>query len=270
GANIAFLRGYSSGRVELLLKSPNNGPERKLGEFISRSFPAMGPELAWSPDSKWLAASLNLPAKDTEQTAHEFFPILLISADTGETRELTAPPQLSLGDFSPAFSPDGRTLAFVRWAKRSSGDIYVQALGPNWSQRGEPVRLTSDGEWTTSLVWTQDGRELVYASRPPGGESTLWRIARQPRAQRRPLPFFTLGAHGVALSRNRIVWAQQTLDVNIWRRSITQDAEDSRPVPFAPSTRLDFSPEYSPDGSKVAFLSDRSGMMELWIANADG
>jgi serine/threonine protein kinase/WD40 repeat protein len=270
GAKIAFLRGRSAGRVELLLKSPLGGPERKLGEFASRSFPAIGPELGWSPDSKWLAASLDLMAKDAEQTAHEFFPLLLISAETGEAREITTPPQLSAGDSSPAFAPDGRTLAFVRWAKRNSGDIYLQALGPNYSRHGEPVRLTSNGEWTMSLVWTGDGRELVYASGPPGGESTLWRIRTQPRAQRHPLPFFSLGARGLTLSRNRVVWTQQNLDVNIWRRSIAPGHEGSRPVLFAPSTRLDFSPEYSPDGSKVAFLSDRDGAMELWVANADG
>jgi len=270
GANIAFLRGRSEGRVELLLKSPFGEPERKLGEFVSRSFPTIGPELSWSPDSQWLAASLNLPTKDAEQTAHEFFPILLISARTGEAREITTPQHFTMGDSSPAFAPDGRTLAFVRWEEQSSGDIYLQALGPNCSLRGEPARLTRDSEWTLSLIWTPDSRELVYASGPPGGEPTLWRIARQPRAQRRPLPFYTRGARGVTLSRNRIVWAQQNLDVNIWRRSITRGHEDSPPVLFAPSTRLDFSPEYSRDGSKVAFLSNRSGAMELWIANADG
>ena len=39
---------------------------------------------------------------------------------------------------------------------------------------------------------------------------------------------------------------------------------------FVPSSRQDYSPVYSSDGSKVVFISTRSGPPELWIANADG
>jgi dipeptidyl aminopeptidase/acylaminoacyl peptidase len=44
----------------------------------------------------------------------------------------------------------------------------------------------------------------------------------------------------------------------------------AKPVRFLPSTRYDGWPEYSPDGSHIAFLSMRSGALEKWTANADG
>lgn len=36
------------------------------------------------------------------------------------------------------------------------------------------------------------------------------------------------------------------------------------------STRLDHTPQYSPDGSRIAFASDRSGSHEIWTCDADG
>jgi len=42
------------------------------------------------------------------------------------------------------------------------------------------------------------------------------------------------------------------------------------PAPFIGSTRNDGQPRYSPDGSRVAFMSDRSGSPNIWLAAADG
>jgi dipeptidyl aminopeptidase/acylaminoacyl peptidase len=41
-------------------------------------------------------------------------------------------------------------------------------------------------------------------------------------------------------------------------------------APFPSSTRLDLDPAFSPDGHKLAFVSERSGTREVWVSNADG
>jgi len=36
------------------------------------------------------------------------------------------------------------------------------------------------------------------------------------------------------------------------------------------STRLDTNPQYSPNGSRIAFTSERTGKYQIWVADADG
>jgi Tol biopolymer transport system component len=36
------------------------------------------------------------------------------------------------------------------------------------------------------------------------------------------------------------------------------------------STRLDTNPQYSPNGSRIAFTSERTGKEQIWVADADG
>jgi Tol biopolymer transport system component len=48
------------------------------------------------------------------------------------------------------------------------------------------------------------------------------------------------------------------------------EASASPSATFAFSTRNERMPEYSPDGTKVAFVSDRSGNPEIWLCNSEG
>jgi Tol biopolymer transport system component len=85
--------------------------------------------LAWSPDGNWLALS-------DRDFVKEPLGLFLLSIETGERRRLTSPPEQLLGDGWPAFSPDGRTLAFSRIVDFGRSDLYLfnsvgwtQALG---------------------------------------------------------------------------------------------------------------------------------------------
>lgn len=61
------------------------------------------------------------------------------------------------GEFQPSWSPDGRSLVYVRWTARNGGHIYrVDADGAQ-----PPLRLTSTPAYYTSPVFTPDGRTIV-------------------------------------------------------------------------------------------------------------
>jgi Tol biopolymer transport system component/imidazolonepropionase-like amidohydrolase len=77
----------------------------------------------------------------------------------GAPRRLT-----SLGDFeyAPAFSPDGRQLAFVTWNDREGGHVWTLPLGTEGT--GTPRRLTTVGGQYANPAFSPDGARLVFLS----------------------------------------------------------------------------------------------------------
>src|SRR5262249_37629708 len=134
GRWIAFCRDLPGVKVAVQLISPLGGPERKLTETNSPDpYGFLGPLLTWSPDSHWLVIADNYSKTPG---------LFLYSIGTGEKRRLTSAPTKSDGDWGPAFSPDGHTLAFSRVT--SSSDLYLLELSDDFKPLAEPKRLASD------------------------------------------------------------------------------------------------------------------------------
>lgn len=263
GRTIAFLRRLSGHRNELLLiPALGGGLERKLAETHNGREDLLS--LAWSPDGRWLAVS----SRERDELAQGLF---LVSAQTGEKRKLTEPPPGFDGDSMSAFAPDGRTLAFSRLRGYSAGEVYLLPLTGDSQRAGEARRLTTDNQLGMSPVWTRDGRHILYRL---GTGSTLRRelriiaVSGSRTSERVPsladdIVEFSLGRH--------LVYSKGIGDTNIWRAEIPPPGDPpSVPRLFISSTRNDVHPWYSPDGKKIAFISDRSGPREIWIAEASG
>jgi eukaryotic-like serine/threonine-protein kinase len=259
GKQIAFVR-QSGTDTSIMVVPALGGPERKLYSGTSAFFSLYeyGNALSWSPDGKHLAFS-------GQRSHREPNAIFLLSLDTFEKKQVTTPPQGFLGDSNPAFSPDGKLLAFVRGA--SSRDIEIYIMPANG---GEPKRLTFDSRSGRSLAWTADSTEIVF-SLWYYGALRLWRV---PASGGTPVQL-SVGAEGastVAISRqgNRLAYSQEFRDTNVWKIGIDGTANKSGPTRLISSTRQDYGPQYSPDGKKIAFTSGRSGSNEIWVSDADG
>ena len=118
-----------------------------------------------SPDGTTLALA-------ERESPDEPIGIFLLSLETGEKRRLTAPPADYFGDTYPQFSPDGRTVAFVRSRSFRSGIYLVPAEG------GEPRPLVTDNSFAEGLDWTSDGSEIIFSAMRLGnlGLYALWRV----------------------------------------------------------------------------------------------
>ena len=94
----------------------------------------------------------------------------------------TAPRRLSEGDdgaFFPAWSPDGRWIAYVTWNDLEGGNIWrVRADGS-----AKPERLTRQSAFYEKLAWAPDGRRILAARGPRQQRITFFDEARTGRAQ---------------------------------------------------------------------------------------
>jgi len=257
---IAFNRALPGAKAAVVLISPIGGPERILTEMYRRSA-LIGPYLAWSPDSHWLAVA----SSDKPDGVKVLF---LYSVETGEKRRLMSPPASPWGDTGPAFSPDGRTLAFARWTWWNNSDLYLLDLSPDLKPVAEPKRLTF-GNWrAASPAWTMDGRSLVFSTSPG-----LWRV--EASGTSKPQRLAGIGENGwfptISRRGNRLAYAQLLYNTDLWRMEMPVAGRKAKPPEkFISSTHGEYSPKFSPDGKRILFLSDRSGNMELWVCDADG
>jgi Tol biopolymer transport system component len=134
--------------------------------------------------------------------------------------------------------------------------------------------VTPDAAWIRGLAWMPGGRGLVFSSAVHmGGLSRLRRVALASNRLEPvgPPELLPIGENATAVSiskTGRLVYAARFRDANIWRLSLS--AHDRPGEPLVPSTLDDYTPDYSPDGKRLAFTSTRSGTEEIWIANADG
>ncbi len=257
GRHIAFVR-HSPAGGQILMVPARGGEERKLGQSAASWF-----GLAWSPDGK----SVAILDRTSPQDGYSIF---LLSIGTGEKRKVTSPPEDYFGDWRPTFSPDGKTLAFVRNRHFWAGDIYLLPVSAG-KPKGEPRRLTSDNRLIWGLSWTPDSRSIVFSS-SRGGKQGLWRISASGGALE-PLAAAGVNAYSpaVSLQGGYLAYTRSAWDTNIWRiDGPGSTGGGSLPVKLISSPKPDVGPQFSPDGKKIAFASARSGSWEIWFCNQDG
>ncbi|HEY7307433.1 MAG TPA: protein kinase [Bryobacteraceae bacterium] len=252
GRQIAFKRqSVIPGAIYSIASTGGN--ERKIVDLANAN---LSSAIDWSPDGTKLAFS------DTVSGRTEFA-IYLFDLRTGAKRQLTSPPSEIWGDWNPKFSPDGLAVAFKRVIGFWADDIYmVRTAG------GSPRRITNGRRGIWGHAWTANGRSLIVSWQRSSTVFGIWRIPLKEPG--RPESIAQGGVDSItpstARNTNRLAWVNQLWDLNIYRISATGvDA----PTKLIASTLRDQGATYSADG-RIAFISDRSGSREIWMAKGDG
>ncbi|MBM3810810.1 MAG: hypothetical protein FJW20_04165 [Acidimicrobiia bacterium] len=251
GASIAGIRfGPTSGDIVIL--PVNGGPTRTVAPILPTRFGLPHFHLDWSPDGKMLAV-------DDSPSLSQPLSIFLLNLESGKKTRLTQPEELIIGDLAPRFSPDGRTVAFIRAFHRSQQELYTVPVSG-----GTASPVTPNSLQVSSVDWA--GADLLFGQ-SRGGEFRIWRYssgkAPAPTSVYAEFPIqFTL-----ARKSSRLVYSIAQNDPNIWRLSLSTTPVWTR---VAASSGQDASPQYSPDGSQIAFRSDRSGSEQIWTCSTDG
>ena len=246
GRHLAYLHFDDEGLCSIYRVSALGGPPRRVAACGGRA-----ESLSWAPDGKRLLYAVR-------PGAGEPFRIVSLSLSEGTRLELTSPPPGSLGDLRARYSPDGKTLAFIRSPIHGVEDIFLHPPG-----QPEPERLTADNLKIHGMDWARDGRTLVFSSNRAGLFS-LWRIAR---SGGEPTWIGITGGDVDAPSIGAagfIAYEQWRDETNIYRL----DPRTGDKAEVVRSTHWDFDPAVSPGSQRLAFVSDRSGSSEIWVSDA--
>lgn len=180
----------------------------------------------------------------------------------------------------PKYSPDGRHLAFTS-TRNGAADIYVLDLATS-----DIRRITFDDAAETLDNWSADGRWIYFSSssRDISGMNDLWRVASeggtpmQVSADRYATEYWGAPSND---GSSIVFTARGTTSGQWWRRGHSHLDESEiwlmRMGTPATYTRVgdsgggkDLWPMWSADGTRVFYVSDRSGAENLWMRPVAG
>ncbi len=256
GKRIAFKyagKGYGKFGGSIYSIPAGGGRAERLFDLVNAD---LSSGIDWSPDGTELAFSDVLPGASR-------LALYLLNLRTGKTRRLTSPAVEDWGDWNPKFSPDGLTIAFKRVTGFWLDDLYLVTR-----RGGAPRRLTATQRGIWGHAWWPDGKSLIVSCQRTGSIFGIWRFPLTPNLPPERISLGGMDAITPTVSRkiNRIAWVDQLWDLNIYQIAATGAGT---PVKLIASTLRDQGATYSPDG-RIAFVSDRSGSREIWLANRDG
>jgi eukaryotic-like serine/threonine-protein kinase len=167
----------------------------------------------------------------------------------------------------PAFSPDGKQIAFV-WdgEKGDNRDIYIKLPG-----EGTPLRLTTDAAIDGSPVWSPDGRLIAFTRQTPDGNSLMTIPALG--GPERKLTSYRGFAH--------VTWSPDGKNLAIPINEspselssiflVSAETGEKRRLLSTPAAYADRSPRFSPDGQWIAFVRGPNlAIDDIYLVPANG
>lgn len=272
GEYIAFLRQYNLSRFDIVVIPSLGGTERKYytGEKLWISVDGF-PLLAWTPDSRQLLFTTRRSGTDDAPS----YGLHRLTLASGEVEPLALAGDMETYDTSPAVSADGAWLAFARYRRGERlNQLMVQPLDHGFTPSGEPRPVPGlDPGIYHSLTWDPSNNRLWFVN---SGQILEWDVGGTVRLVNTVGPRLSMNAVAVALVRHGTTMRAAVVtprgDMNIFALPLDPMTHEALGPPTARvlSTAIEHHPQFSPDGRRLAFVSDRSGNFAIWIADANG
>jgi Tol biopolymer transport system component/DNA-binding winged helix-turn-helix (wHTH) protein len=264
GRQIAFIRRDETTTPAKARLIVLDSLERRDGKPQEREVAEVNGGLDWSPDGRYFVISDTVEGNNGSGLS-------LLAIDGSEKIVITTPPRGEVvRDTNPRFSPDGKKVAFLRNHDGVTAltDLFLAELDKKGG--AAPRQLTFDRRRIGDLQWMPDGQSIIIAS-DRDNQRRLWQVPITPGPPR-IVPSIEGKVQTFALTRDgeRLAYTERLQDttIEIRRLGTTEATSTSYPCQINSSSTED-SPRFSPDGTRLAFISGRTGRKELWIARTD-
>ncbi|HWS73165.1 MAG TPA: protein kinase, partial [Thermoanaerobaculia bacterium] len=161
--------------------------------------------------------------------------------------------------WTPRFSPDGQRVAYGAFGNgRNTSDLWVTDL-----DAGTTRRLTDDGNDSNDPQWSTDGATVAYSVSAPDGKD----LEMRPVGAGHPSILVTRAGTQFASDWLRDGSALLVTEETSSNRHdiLVQPADGSAPRPYAATSADETAARVSPDGRWVAYTSDESGRLEVYL-----
>jgi len=165
-------------------------------------------------------------------------------------------------------SPDGQTVVFSDFVNGNTDIFTVKTDGTDRRQ------LTNDASKDSMPSWSPDGKLIVFVANRGGDlqRTSLWIMNADGSGQREIYrgdgsslePFWSAATNEIFVANDEIGGRTGNFEI----LAISPDGLQKLRVTESP--RFDVSPSVSPDGKRVAFVSNIDGNSEIYVSNTDG